>query len=702
MQEELLAGAPPSLSRFSGLAFHVFLSHRRATGQGPIGRIFQALIRHGDYRCFLDSDATFKLHNLRALVRACNYFLFFLSGGVLDSSPFCLEELLAAITSERIIFLVSDLSFALPDSISAAVRPVLRDRIGEDSLRENYGMGVEEAAAAIEHAIASRLEEKIVYHAEHFEPCMGLIRLKLGWCVEHGLSEKLQTAAGAAVDFASLEPLETIELRRVDLARRSFHFIKAVLVKSTTLTTLHLDRAQLPDDWMEFLAEGLAANAFLKTLTLNRITPSLGDAGVAMLCKALEANHSLLRLEIGNATIGPDGAAAIGSLLGVHPALTELKLAHVVERGGADPIGVKMDAASFGDVRDAFLANGTLLRLVRGIGIRAMAVEFRQLKGLSKFELAKKNDFGELRDGFHSEDHYYMHLCDDIDAIAVTTCAQADNSKLNRLTLGGLSDVGCMAIAETIKKRNSLTRLNLEGHMGAPGARALSSALAQGNTLTRLSLEGRCLGTEGSAALAERLAETRALTLLDLSNSDIGSDGMEVLAEALWTNKSIKTLTAKKCGFGWHGAQTLAEMLKRNTTLLELDICGNLFGGKGSESFIIALNDNVTLQKLAMRDCAIPLRGQGSLDHWIIFLKTVEQGIRNGSDTSEWELLYLDLWDSPNSTPHTPDRHGLGMSRPKEAITKILYEQSKRTGEPLRYPLSPDGLHVRDHEWHAR
>lgn len=94
MQRELLDGAPPLLQAL-GLGFSAFFSHRRATGQGPIGRIYGDL--KDEYRCFLDSEVTFKLHNLRALVGACNYFLFFLSQGILDSSPFCIEELLAAI-----------------------------------------------------------------------------------------------------------------------------------------------------------------------------------------------------------------------------------------------------------------------------------------------------------------------------------------------------------------------------------------------------------------------------------------------------------------------------------------------------------------------------------------------------------------------------------------------------------------------------
>ena len=177
MQAELLDGAPPLLKAL-GIGFSVFLSHRRATGQGPIGRIYMDL--KDDYRSFLDSEVTFKLHNLRALVQACNYFLFFLSGGIFDESPFCLEELLSAIHTKRTIFVVRDLQFKLPEDVKATVAKVMEGKLGAGSIEAHYGWSVDEAARRVADTLAEAWPTRITYQAEHFEPCMARIRERLG------------------------------------------------------------------------------------------------------------------------------------------------------------------------------------------------------------------------------------------------------------------------------------------------------------------------------------------------------------------------------------------------------------------------------------------------------------------------------------------------------------------------------------------
>ena len=191
--------------------------------QGPIGRIYQELKE--DYRCFLDSEVTFKLHNLRVLVQACNDFLFFLSGGILDQSPFCLEELLSAIHSNRRIFVVRDLQFQLPSDVKAIVADVMQSNsaLGPVHIMEHYGWSIDEAAARVEAAIKEAWLSRITYHAEHFEPCMKRIRERLGLPVlssklaelvvqDEGRRMLLQPTPHQHVDFVGLHGLEELDL----------------------------------------------------------------------------------------------------------------------------------------------------------------------------------------------------------------------------------------------------------------------------------------------------------------------------------------------------------------------------------------------------------------------------------------------------------------------------------------------------------
>jgi hypothetical protein len=55
---------------------------------GIAGRIFQEL--RNDYTLFLDSEATFNLHNLQLIVKYTGLFIFMLSDGIFDSY-WCLE-----------------------------------------------------------------------------------------------------------------------------------------------------------------------------------------------------------------------------------------------------------------------------------------------------------------------------------------------------------------------------------------------------------------------------------------------------------------------------------------------------------------------------------------------------------------------------------------------------------------------------------
>jgi hypothetical protein len=55
---------------------------------GIAGRIYQEL--RNSYNIFLDSEATFNLHNLRLIVKYTGLFVFILSEGIFDSF-WCLE-----------------------------------------------------------------------------------------------------------------------------------------------------------------------------------------------------------------------------------------------------------------------------------------------------------------------------------------------------------------------------------------------------------------------------------------------------------------------------------------------------------------------------------------------------------------------------------------------------------------------------------
>ena len=53
------------------IKIHLYASHRRLTAQAIAGRLFEGL--KNDYKCFLDSETQFKIHDLETIVKNTSY-----------------------------------------------------------------------------------------------------------------------------------------------------------------------------------------------------------------------------------------------------------------------------------------------------------------------------------------------------------------------------------------------------------------------------------------------------------------------------------------------------------------------------------------------------------------------------------------------------------------------------------------------------
>ena len=89
-------------------------SHKRSTGQGIAGRLYEGL--KDSYKVFIDSEAKFKIHNLRKIVESTEVFVFILSNGIF-LSKWCLEELKSALDNKKKVIIVRELSFVMPSTL---------------------------------------------------------------------------------------------------------------------------------------------------------------------------------------------------------------------------------------------------------------------------------------------------------------------------------------------------------------------------------------------------------------------------------------------------------------------------------------------------------------------------------------------------------------------------------------------------------
>lgn len=114
----------------------------------------------------------------------------------------------------------------------------------------------------------------------------------------------------------------------------------------------------------------LGANSTLEVLRLD-LNPGIGDAGVAQLCRGLRTNRSLKRLTLGYCNVGPDGAAALASVL-ESPLCALEKLDLMGNALGSEGLHMLATAAYRSktlvdmNLRDNGIGSGTLIAHVAG------------------------------------------------------------------------------------------------------------------------------------------------------------------------------------------------------------------------------------------------------------------------------------------------------------------------------------------------
>ena len=559
----LLEAAPPLLRPFR-LAFTVFVSYPRATGQGPVGRIFESL--EGDYRCFLSSAIT-QQHSLCASMAACNYFLFFLSEGILDNSPFCIMELLSALFTQRIIFVVRDLSFRLPNDIRGTVAEVMRSRIGAETIHKEYGWSVDDAAAKAEDALLAAWPSRITYQAEGFEQCLVHIRERLGsirlagplgrdviprWLATAGIVEQMQPKPGSPVDLVKCNGLKELDLAGAELDADDLHSLADVLEKNSTLVVLRVNGCPLPIDELKgvksvetidlssmqldataavIVGTCIKGNGHLRQLNLTR--NNMGDQGSRSLAVAVKVNAAIQMLNVGWNNITGQGAESLAQVVLEHTSL-------------ADFCGIPLTSLRQNSVQDLILND-------KGIGLPGALVLSSLLPtatALVLLNLANNN----------------------LGAKGAATLAEAlkGNTTIRRLTLD----------------QNHLCGINIfsgEGTYTAEGITKIGEMLKINQTLQSISLECNIMGVKGLTALAAAMKVNTKIDTLNLANNNMGVKGSAKLAAAVKVNGRIQTLNLFNNHIGVKGAAALAKAMKFNTAIRTMVLQYNSLSKKAQE-----------------------------------------------------------------------------------------------------------------------
>mmetsp|Transcript_19729 Transcript_19729/g.27515 ORF Transcript_19729/g.27515 Transcript_19729/m.27515 type:complete len:997 (-) Transcript_19729:49-3039(-) len=257
----------------------VFLSHKRSTGQGIAGRLYEGL--KNDYNVFIDSEAKFKIHNLKMLVQNTDVFVFILTYGIF-LSHWCLEELKAAIASRKRIIVVRELAFNYPETLPDEWKEV------ESVLRRS---------------------QELLWIAEYNSACIRELTKYIGSCDRHHLwaKEYFETEEGKTALEQICSKLQSDKV--LDLGR-----------------TISLPWNAKPDAAADFVLLRFPANEITAVQISNASDTSLGNAGV--LDGLFARLPNLQEIDIAQAGRYPfDQKLLVKSC----PLLRKLKIEHVEE-----------------------------------------------------------------------------------------------------------------------------------------------------------------------------------------------------------------------------------------------------------------------------------------------------------------------------------------------------------------------------------
>ncbi|KAF9375877.1 hypothetical protein BGX21_003661 [Mortierella sp. AD011] len=290
-----------------------------------------------------------------------------------------------------------------------------------------------------------------------------------------------------------------------------------VLVRIIEHTNMKVIHIVLSKDFIKLSSLEPRKSSHLHKLSFEMIHHSIGAGDFRVLINSLKTNTTLTTLNLGDNSIGNEGALALPEALKTNTTLIPLRLQD-------NSIGKEGALA----LSEALKTNTSLITLELG-----------------------GNSIG--RGG----------------ALALSEALKTNTTLVTlRLPWNSIGKEGALAMSDALKTNTTLITLELGSNsIGNEGALALSDALKTNTSLITLELGGNSIGRGGALALSEALKTNTTLITLGLENNSIGNEGVLALSEALKANTTLVTLRLQDNSIGKEGALALSETPKANPTL---------------------------------------------------------------------------------------------------------------------------------------
>lgn len=289
----------------------------------------------------------------------------------------------------------------------------------------------------------------------------------------------------------------------------------------------------------------LKVNRTLKGLGLSEC--SLSSTDMKWLCKGLEENKSLDKLDLLDNGLDDESAEFIGAMLKINTGLRKLGL-------GSNNLG-SLECAKW--IGKGIEHNHTLKKLSLG------DIEFGP-------EAAKELGSSFVKNDTLEQISFLGNSLDSFGSSAILDSFARHPALVELFFQNEFMDsVATSSLGKMLQSNHKLKLLDLSNcALGNEGAVAIGNALGGSNqTLQQIILHCCDIKFDGAKVLLEKLQKNHTLKSLDLTQNELTNAISEVVAALIRTNKSIFELFLGYVGLKEEGIFAIGEALKFNDTL---------------------------------------------------------------------------------------------------------------------------------------
>jgi len=467
---------------------------------------------------------------------------------------------------------------------------------------------------------------KTVLKALHSTLILKSLKISSKFNVDNVIDLVFPTLYNNQIKYLQIENSNLQEQYAMELAKS--------LVKSCELELLGLEYNNIAEDAAHDVAAAvLLCSTNLTALNLNR--NNLQTGGIMKVAKSLQLNSLLTELHIGGNNITEKAADDIALVLSRNPNLTVLNLngnnlqvagirkiarslqnVFTLQYLGLENNNATTEAAD--DIASVLLNNPNLTVLnlngnnLQVVGIRKIARSLQNVSTLQYLGLENNNATAEAADDIatvllNNANLIELNLNDNnLQASGIIKVAKAlqCNFSLAGLYIAGncTSEEAANDIANILLCSSTLQMLNLnDNHLKAAGIIRISQGLQNVTTLQQLGLKNNDCTMAAANDIANVLSCNTKLTVLNLNGNNLQTEGITMIARSLLHNSSLVELHIGCNNITKEAADDIAAVLLHCVNLTVLNLNENNFRSTGIIRIAKGLKNVYSLQQLGLQ-----------------------------------------------------------------------------------------------------